>query len=253
MTCAMLPAGKNNPFYVVLLAAGEGSRMGYVPKSLFRLEHETLLARQIHALAAAGAIEIILVTGYYHHAIEAEALRIILDLKLADTQNQDLSTNSSEPSAPRMKVVRNPKPEQGQQSSVKLGLRALQLLRFSLLFQKDDSVDLPIMVALADQPLMNADDYRACIHAFHSRPKDKSIVYPIVAQSRGNPVVFCPKTLQSVLAGDQSCKEYIDTHSEYVHQYLTENDHYVFDLDETKDLERFLQRTGLILTPPAEL
>jgi len=253
MTCAMLPAGKNNPFYVVLLAAGEGSRMGYVPKSLFRLENETLLARQIHALAAAGAIEIILVTGYYHHAIEAEALRIILDPNLADTQNHDLDSKSSEPSVPRIKVVRNPEPDQGQQSSVELGLQALQLLCFSARFRKNDSVDLPIMVALADQPLMKADDYRACIQAFHSRPVNKSIVYPIVAQRRGNPVVFCPKTLHSVLAGDQSCKDYIDAHSEYVHQYLTENDHYVFDLDETKDLERFLQRTGLILTPPADL
>ena len=62
-------------FRVVLLAAGQGSRLGGLPKSLLRLHDQTLLERQLRALIAAGATHIVVVTGFYYPEIEAELAR----------------------------------------------------------------------------------------------------------------------------------------------------------------------------------
>ena len=55
----------------VLLAAGEGSRMGSVPKSLLRLQGMPLLRRHLNALRDIPFDEIVVVTGYHHEKIEA--------------------------------------------------------------------------------------------------------------------------------------------------------------------------------------
>ena len=81
----------------VLLAAGEGSRLGKVPKCLLSLQGVPLIKRHMIALSGAGVDEVVVVTGYYH-AEEEPAVE----------------------SFP-VTVVRNPAPENGQQSSVRLG------------------------------------------------------------------------------------------------------------------------------------
>ena len=101
----------------VLLAAGEGSRMGSVPKSLLHLQGVALLHRHLTALREIPFDEIVVVTGYHHEQIEAAI------------------------SDPRVPFVRNTEPQRGQQSSVRLGVAAL-----------GSGFDL-IMVVLADQPL----------------------------------------------------------------------------------------------------
>ena len=50
----------------ILLAAGQGSRMGGVPKSLLELQGVPLINRQLIALSGAGVDEVVVVTGYYH-------------------------------------------------------------------------------------------------------------------------------------------------------------------------------------------
>jgi len=224
-------------FCAVLLAAGQGSRLGCLPKSLFRLKGETLLARQLCALTDAGAVEIVVVTGFFYPEIEAEIQRIIETPDDPGVQKEPLSASKSKARSPRIRVVRNPTPHRGQQSSVLLGLQTIQQSCLIPSSQKDDNKLLPLMIALADQPLMNADDYRACLAAFHDRPAGKSIVYPSVSKSRGNPVVFCCDTLSEILKSNQDCREYIDAHPERIHQYVTDNDHFIFDLDEARDLE----------------
>jgi CTP:molybdopterin cytidylyltransferase MocA len=222
-------------FCAILLAAGEGSRLGRIPKSLFRLEHQSLLARQLLALTAAGAEDIILVTGYFYEAIEAEAKTAIHTLhnKLA-----------------RIHQVRNHEPQRGQQSSVLLGLQASQDLQLMATHQVQDHDEKSVMIALADQPLIDANDYRACIRFFHHRTAGRSIIYPVVAQSRGNPVVLSGHTVRQVLESGQSYKAYIDAHPEQVQHFISENDHYIVDIDAPSDLQTFQQRTGLTLIAP---
>ena len=226
---------QTHSFCAVLLAAGEGARLGRLPKSLFRLEDESLLIRQLLALTAAGADDIVLVTGYFYQAIEAEAQIAMRALK------KNLA---------RIHLVRNHEPQRDQQSSVLLGLQASQDLDSNALTQTQDQDDRAVMIALADQPLMVADDYRACVSFFRQQAMERSIIYPVVAMNRGNPVVLSGETIRHVLNGGQSCKVYIDTHPEQVQHFISDNDHYIFDLDTPEDLQAFQQRTGLTLVAP---
>lgn len=228
-------AEQSQSFCAVLLAAGEGARLGRLPKSLFRLEGESLLVRQLLALSAAGAENIVLVTGYFYQAIEYEAQQAMRTLK------KNLA---------RIHLVRNHEPQRDQQSSVLLGLQAVQGLDSNISTHAQNQDERALMVALADQPLMNAEDYRACVSFFRQRAVERSIVYPVVAKSRGNPVVLSGETVRHVLNSGQSCKTYIDAHPEQVQHFISENDHYIFDLDAPSDLNTFQQRTGLTLVAP---
>ncbi|MCM0035174.1 MAG: nucleotidyltransferase family protein [Burkholderiaceae bacterium] len=219
-----LTAEVTQPFMALLLAAGEGSRLGGVPKCLLRMCEQTLLERQIFALMAAGASNIVVVTGFYFTNVEAELTRI------ADT------------SGALLQIVRNPQPEQGQQSSVLLGLAAIAA----------HQTHLPVLIALADQPLMEAADYCACLHAFDKRPPERSILYPIVNQQRGNPVLLTHSVMQHVLESGQTCRDYIHSHPDNVHRFITAIDHFVFDIDTASDLDRFHARTGMTLSLPSQ-
>lgn len=222
-------------FCAILLAAGEGSRLGRIPKSLFRLENKSLLVRQLLALTAAGADDIVLVTGYFYQAIEAEAQAAIRAL------NHQLA---------RIHLVRNHEPQRDQQSSVLLGLQASQDLPIKAAYKEQGHDEKSVMIALADQPLMDANDYRACIRFFHQRATGRSMIYPVVAKSRGNPVILDSHTVRQVLESGQSCKAYIDAHPEQVQHFISDNDHYIVDLDAPSDLQKFQERTGLTLMAP---
>jgi molybdenum cofactor cytidylyltransferase/nicotine blue oxidoreductase len=212
------------PFFALLLAAGEGSRLGRIPKSLLRVDDQTLLERQIFALLSAGATHIVVVTGHFYSDIEAELNRVH---KLV---------------AAPIQIVRNTQPERGQQSSVAIGLTALA----------QHQTERPVLIALADQPLMQAADYATCMGAFYSRPdkSESAIVYPIVSQQRGNPVILSDQIMRNVLASGMTCRNYIHAHPEYVYPFATDCDHFVFDVDAPSDLDRFKQRTGLTMILP---
>ena len=56
----------------VLLAAGEGLRMGGVAKALIRLQGVPLVTRHLVALSGAGVDEVVIVTGHAREAVERE-------------------------------------------------------------------------------------------------------------------------------------------------------------------------------------
>jgi molybdenum cofactor cytidylyltransferase len=209
------------PFLALLLAAGQGSRLGCLPKSLIRLDQATLIEHQINALLQAGASKILIVTGFFHTEIEAELRRII-------------------PDTGRVQIVRNPTPEKGQQASVLLGLEAISTPTSSL----------PTLIALVDQPLVTADDYQTCLSEFDHRPSSCSIVYPRVNGHRGNPVVISAETVRDILSSGLACRTYIDNHPQHVHRFVSENEHFVFDLDRPEDVRRFENQTGRHLRLP---
>jgi len=111
----------------VLLAAGAGSRLGGRPKALLELGGVPLVMRQLVALSGAGVDEVVLVLGHHADSIEAAVSHFPIS------------------------IVRNPKPDDGQASSVRIGLQALS--------PRLDAV----MVTLADQPLIDAQDIVALI------------------------------------------------------------------------------------------
>ncbi len=202
---------------VVLLAAGEGSRMGSVPKCLLKLDGMTMIERHLIAMQQTGIDEVVVVTGFYYQHIEPV---------LADAY---------------AKVVRNPHPEQGQQSSVKLGLESLST-----------QCDI-VMVVLADQPLIGKNELVELISAFKHRPPDTSVVYPEVRGLRGNPVLFSGEVIAGMLASGENigCRKFIDANPALVHKHPTNNEHFTLDLDTAADIAAFQALTGHVIELPA--
>ena len=203
----------------VLLAAGSGSRMGHKPKSLLQLGGVPLIRRQLIALSGAGVDEVVVVLG--HHA------------ELIEPQVQTFPVT----------VVRNLDPDAGQVSSQRLGLAALA--------GKLDAV----IVALADQPLINAQDISALIGAYKKRPEGAEVVFPEVNGERGNPVMFSSAVREQILAGTANvgCRQWQAAHTQAVAPFVTDNRRYRVDIDTAEDIERFERETGHALRWPADL
>ena len=206
----------------VLLAAGAGSRLGGRPKALLELGGVPLILRQLIALSGAGVDEVVVVLGHHADAVEAAVRAFPITL------------------------VRNPSPDSGQASSVRIGLEALS--------PRLDAV----IVALADQPLIDAQDITALIGAFKKRG-DASMVVPAVSGDDGeslpgNPVIFDAALRDEWLAGaaDLACRRWRIDHPERVQFLATDNRRFRIDIDTPEDIERFAASTGHILAwPPA--
>jgi CTP:molybdopterin cytidylyltransferase MocA len=203
----------------VLLAAGSGSRLGHRPKSLLELGGVPLIRRQLIALSGAGVDEVVVVLGHHAELIEPVVQTFPVTL------------------------VRNPRPDDGQVSSQRLGLAALR--------GRLDAV----IVALADQPLINAQDITALIGAFKKRPAGASVVHPLVNGQRGNPVIFSNEVRELILAGaaNVGCRQWQAANAQAVAPFVTDNRRYRVDVDTPEDLEAFTRDTGHVLRWPAAL
>jgi CTP:molybdopterin cytidylyltransferase MocA len=201
----------------VLLAAGAGRRMGGRPKALLELGGVPLVLRQLIALSDAGVDELVIVLG--HHA--QQILPVIEHFPLT--------------------VVHNPRPDDGQVSSQRLGLAALN--------PRLDAV----LVALADQPLIGEQDITSLIGAFKKRPEGTAVVVPRVAGQPGNPVIFSDAVREQILAGegDVGCRQWRSANPRAVHHFDTESQRFIVDLDTPEDVELFERKTGHTLRWPA--
>ena len=203
----------------VLLAAGSGSRMGNKPKCLLELGGVSLIRRQLIALSGAGVDELVVVLG--HHAERIEPA--VRDFPVT--------------------LVRNLDPDAGQVSSLRLGLQALT--------GKIDSV----LVALADQPLINSQDINDLIGAYKKRPEGTEVVQPTVDGLPGNPVMFSQSVREQILAGEArvGCKQWQAANPQAVHPWASSNQRYRTDVDSPEDIEALASRTGHRLLWPKDL
>ena len=203
----------------VLLAAGSGSRMGNRPKSLLELGGVSLIRRQLIALSGAGVEELVVVLGHHAERIEQAV--------------QDFPVT----------LVRNLDPDASQVSSLRLGLQALS--------PKIDTV----LVALADQPLINSQDINDLIGAYKKRPEGAQVVQPTVDGQPANPVMFSAEVRDQILAGEAriGCKQWQSAHPEAVHCWVSTNQRYRTDVDSPQDIEALAMRTGHRLHWPADL
>ena len=206
----------------VLLAAGSGSRMGGTggrPKVLLELGGVPLILRQLIALSGAGIDELVVVLG--HHAEQIEPVIQHFPLTL----------------------VHNPQPGDGQVSSQRLGLQALS--------SKVDAV----LVALADQPLINEQDITALIGAYKKRPEGTQVMVPQVAGEPGNPVIFSAQVREQILAGAAhiGCRHWRAANPAQVGYFETDNRRFRVDVDTQEDIARFERETGYALRWPAAL
>ncbi len=203
----------------VLLAAGESYRMGGRPKALLQLQGVPLVRRNLDALSGAGAREIVAVLG--HRADEVE--RALRGLPVTTLKNPDYSL--------------------GRMSSLNVGLAALS-----------EELD-AIVVALADQPLIEAEDISALIAAFVRNRGSAAAVVPYVDGARGNPIILDVAVRAAVLAGSgyAGCREWLDAHPGQVVSMATTNRHYSVDIDTLEDIETFASTYGFMLEWPPDV
>ena len=203
----------------VLLAAGSASRMGNRPKSLLELGGIPLIRRQLIALTEAGVDEVFVVLGHYADRIE----EVVKEFPVT--------------------VVRNPNPDDGQISSLRVGLQSLSV--------KLDAV----IVALADQPFIHAQDIKDLIAAYQKRPEGTQVVQPTVEGQPGNPVMFSTNVRDQILAGDvnMGCRQWQSAHPDQVQAWVNNNSRYCTDVDTLEDISALASSTGHQLKWPADL
>jgi molybdate transport system ATP-binding protein len=204
----------------VLLVAGQGSRLGGIPKSLMKIDGVSLLERHIQALSSFVTQEPVVVTGFY-----ADSIREQIKQK-------------------QVQLVHNPNPGAGQSGSVRLGLEAL--------YESNQNLDV-ILMMLGDQPFLNDSDIRQLIENFKVR-KSGQFLLPMVEGKRGNPVLLSGGALKKIIenGSGMTVRQYMDQHSEEVLHWESANHHYIFDIDSFEDVMDFQNKTGIKIELPAK-
>lgn len=201
----------------LVLAAGQGARLGGRPKSLLRLDGVPLLQRAVAALTGAGVADVVVVTGF--HAEQIEPLLATLPVR----------------------TVRNPQPQDGPTSSLRAGLAAVR------------SPDSAVVVVLADQPLVEAADVTTLLDAWRARPEGIDVLFPQVHGQRGNPVILSAAVRNDLLSAPPAfgARDWQAAHPQRCRPWVTDNRHYRVDIDTAEDLARFTRETGRVLRWPA--
>ncbi|MFD2180487.1 nucleotidyltransferase family protein [Veronia pacifica] len=199
---------------VVLLAAGLSRRMGEVNKLLLDIDGQPMVARMAKMFSETGAGDLVCVTGFeVEHVTEALA-------------------------GMSVRAVHNPDFEDGQQSSVLVGLNAVS------------SECRHVIVALADQPSLSVEDvltlasahFMECRHraAQEGMNEPELITVPYNEHGRGNPVMMTMACLRDVAGGKVSlgCRKLIDKHPEWVHRFDVDSEGFYLDIDRPQDWDR---------------
>ena len=194
---------------ILLLAAGEGSRLGGIPKALLKKDGDSLLRRFLKLMQSVNPVETLVVTGFYADEIELEI----------NSARQEIQNPIS--------IARNPNPALGQPSSVRLGLESLR---------SDYDV---LLVALCDQPNIGAPEIKSLLRQFDQIEPGKEIILPMVSGSRGNPVLFSRKVVEEILSTPgMVCRPFMDKHPELVKAFSTDNQAYLLDVDTRADIQK---------------
>lgn len=199
----------------VLLAAGSAVRMGGPNKLLMRIDGEPLVRRMLRALQRVPIGHLVVVLGR-----DAQRVRVELDTF-------------------PLRAFCRVEPGCDQQVSVDAGLRALPA-----------GLD-AIVIALADQPLVETEDLRWLLARWRELP-DGSAAIPFHRGARGNPVVIAGAIREPVLQAGPvpGCRGWLAANPQRVHRVETPNDRFVVDLDTPEDAARLAQR-GVVVEPPA--
>ncbi|MEL6187838.1 MAG: nucleotidyltransferase family protein [Myxococcota bacterium] len=185
----------------VLLAAGFSRRMGAANKLLLPVEGEPLVRRTARRVLAAGFADVVVVSGHQAEAIEAA----LSDLPL--------------------RVVRNPRPEDGQMTSTRIGLDALAAVE-------------GVAIVLSDLVALTASDLRALQAAFRIRPRGEALV-PFYRGRRGHPLFLTRRAVDIILSrgGRFGCKHFVRDHPDLAYVFEADSERVCIDLDRPEDYE----------------
>ena len=156
----------------IVLAGGASRRMG-VPKAGLVHDGRTFLARVVGALRGGGITDVVVVSGSAHDAVLAAL-----------------------PSGDPAHVVRNPDPERGQLSSLKVALEELDRRR-----PPPDAA----LMALVDHPALAAPPVLRLLGVWSGADvagatAPPAIIVPTHEGRRGHPVLFAARVWAELLA-----------------------------------------------------
>ena len=179
----------------LLLAAGLSTRMGAINKLTVKIGGTEMVRRAAENLIAAG-LDVFVVLGHEREEV-AQALSG-LDVTLVD----------------------NPDYREGQPTSMRAGLKAIGLAYDG------------VLVALADQPLLEVGDISALLAAYNASGQSK-IMIPFHQGRRGNPIVLPRKIVEEI--GERpvnfGCRKFIEGNPDRITIYQAANDHFTRDVD----------------------
>ncbi len=194
---------------IVLLAAGEGSRMGSIPKALLKKDGISFLEKFCVSVKALHPVKFVAITGFHAQVIEQELTRLS---KLLDQS---------------ITIVHNPNASAGQASSVRLALESL-----------GGSYDV-VAMCLSDQPNIGEAELMHLLAQFGECSSNQKIVMPMVGATRGNPVLFSRESVEEMLAlPGMVCRAYMDQHPEKVKILNSDNEAYILDVDTDSDIQK---------------
>ncbi len=190
----------------IILAAGSSVRFGRT-KQLLELNGKYLLAYVLETALASQLDPLVLVLGHEHHKIQ-----IALEAYLAH---------------PRLQVVINHRYREGQSTSLKAGLRALE--------QHCPAV----MFLLADQPLLKPATINHLLERFHHCGQD--ICVPVCNGQKRSPAIFNRAMYDQLLAieGDVGGRIIIQANPGRVLTVEMQDPSDFVDIDCEKDFEKF--------------
>jgi molybdenum cofactor cytidylyltransferase len=186
---------------VLILAAGESKRFGKT-KQLLSIGTQTVLQKTTGNYTGSNAGQVIVILGHQSEQIAAS----IRDLPVT--------------------VVINKNYKQGMGTSIAAGLAAI----------KPGTEG--IMLALADQPLIDTVTINFLIDAFKSG--GKGIIIPVYKGKRGNPVIFDSKYKEQLmlLKGDVGGREIIRNNPGDVLEISVNSEGVLLDIDTEESYNR---------------
>ena len=185
----------------VVLAAGEGSRMGHA-KQLLPWGDSTLLGQTLHNLRKSSVQQIVVVTGYMAQEVAAIARRA------------------------GATVVHNAAYAEGEM------LSSLQVAVAQLAPTCE-----AVLVMLADQPLVEPQVIDSLLAAFAE--SHEQLIAPVFKGRRGNPVLIGRRHFQELLALPRGAapRDLLRRHKDAVHLVSVDSDSVLVDIDLPADYE----------------
>lgn len=194
----------------IVLAAGASSRMGQAKAALpAGNTGETVVARVVRTLIAGGIPRVVVVAGAHIDAVR-----------------QAMPSHE-----PRAHVIEHPGWEQGQLSSLLVGLEAI-----------DDPLLEAAMVTLVDVPLVSSTTVAAVISAW--RRSRAPIVRPANGNRHGHPVIFDRSVFEDLRHADPNAgaKTVFTMHRDRIVNVEVNDPGAFEDIDTPGDYERLIGR-----------
>jgi len=201
----------------VVMAAGAARRMGGQPKCLLLREGEPLVARTVRLLREAGLGPVAVALG--HHAPQVRAA---------------LARSGG------WRAALNPDPNAGPGASLRAGLAALH------------DAPGPVLVALADQPLLEGADIAWLLAQWPARTAHQHLLVPTHHGQPGHPVILgeALRALVQTMPAHEGVRQWRQRHPTQVRAAPVQHPRFHTDVDAPARLGELEREHGVVLRWP---